>query len=86
MTTRDNRDYISVLLYSYYTTITGWGVLLSHNVICINNNTVIVVIMNIIIIILVVVILTIVFILFIIVTVKIALIASITVPYPCTPM
>ena len=25
---RDNRDYIRVLLYSYYTTITGWGVLL----------------------------------------------------------
>ena len=29
MTMRDNRDYISVLLYSsYYTTITGRGVLL----------------------------------------------------------
>ena len=27
MTIRDNRDYIRVLLYSYYTTITGWGVL-----------------------------------------------------------
>ena len=25
----DNKDYIGVLLYSYYTTITGWGVLLS---------------------------------------------------------
>ena len=25
---RDNKDYIRVLLYSYYTTITGWGVLL----------------------------------------------------------
>ena len=25
---RDNRDYIRVLLYSYYPTITGWGVLL----------------------------------------------------------
>ena len=25
---RDNRDYIRVLSYSYYTTITGWGVLL----------------------------------------------------------
>ena len=25
---RDNQDYIRVLLYSYYTTITGWGVLL----------------------------------------------------------
>ena len=24
-----NRDYIRVLLYSYYTTITGWGVLLT---------------------------------------------------------
>ena len=22
----DNQDYIRVLLYSYYTTITGWGV------------------------------------------------------------
>ena len=28
MTRRDNRDYIRVLLYSYYATITGWGVLL----------------------------------------------------------
>ena len=27
---RDNRDYIRVLLYSYYTTITGWGVLLCY--------------------------------------------------------
>ena len=25
VTIRDNRDYIRVLLYSYYTTITGWG-------------------------------------------------------------
>ena len=25
MATRDNRDYTRVLLYSYYTTITGWG-------------------------------------------------------------
>ena len=25
MTIRDNRDYIRVLLYSYNTTITGWG-------------------------------------------------------------
>ena len=24
----DNKDYIRALLYSYYTTITGWGVLL----------------------------------------------------------
>ena len=30
VTMRDNRDYIRVLLYSYYTTITGWGVLLRH--------------------------------------------------------
>ena len=28
VTIRDNKDYIRVLLYSYYTTITGWGVLL----------------------------------------------------------
>ena len=28
VTIMDNRDYIRVLLYSYYTTITGWGVLL----------------------------------------------------------
>ena len=28
VTIRDNRDYVRVLLYSYYTTITGWGVLL----------------------------------------------------------
>ena len=25
MTIRDNKDYIKALLYSYYTTITGWG-------------------------------------------------------------
>ena len=25
VTIMDNRDYIRVLLYSYYTTITGWG-------------------------------------------------------------
>ena len=24
----DNKDYVRVLVYSYYTTITGWGVLL----------------------------------------------------------
>ena len=30
VTIGDNRDYIGVLLYSYYTTITGWGVLLIH--------------------------------------------------------
>ena len=28
VTIRDNKDYIRVLLYSYYTTITGWGVFL----------------------------------------------------------
>ena len=26
----DNRDYLRVLFYSYYTTITGWGVLLRY--------------------------------------------------------
>ena len=30
MTIRENRDYIRVLLHSYYTTITGWGVLLGY--------------------------------------------------------
>ena len=25
MTIKDNGNYIRVLLYSYYTTITGWG-------------------------------------------------------------
>ena len=30
VTIRNNRDYIRVLLYSYYTTITGWGVLLIY--------------------------------------------------------
>ena len=30
VTIRDNRDYIRVLLYSYYTTIAGWGVLLVY--------------------------------------------------------
>ena len=25
MTIKDNKEYIGVLLYSYYTTITGWG-------------------------------------------------------------
>ena len=30
VTIRDNRDCIRVLLYSYYTTITGWGVLLKN--------------------------------------------------------
>ena len=29
VTIRDNKDYIRVFLYSYYMTITGWGVLLS---------------------------------------------------------
>ena len=30
VTTRDSKDYFRVLLYSYYPTITGWGVLLIH--------------------------------------------------------
>ena len=30
VTIGDNRDYIRVLLYSYYTTIIGWGVLLNE--------------------------------------------------------
>ena len=30
VTIGDNRDYIRVLLYSYYTTITGWGVHPKH--------------------------------------------------------
>ena len=30
VTLGDNRDYIRVLLYSYYATITGWGVLLMY--------------------------------------------------------
>ena len=29
VTVRDDKDYIRVLVYSYHTTITGWGVLLS---------------------------------------------------------
>ena len=32
VTIRDSRDYIRVLLYSYYTTITGGGVLLIHTI------------------------------------------------------
>ena len=28
---RDNKNVIRVLVYSYYTTITGWGVLLTQN-------------------------------------------------------
>ena len=28
----DNRDYIRVLLYSYYATVAGWGVLLRFRV------------------------------------------------------
>ena len=32
MTIGQNRDHIRVLLYSYYTTITGWGVLLSYSI------------------------------------------------------
>ena len=31
VTTRNSKDYIRVILYSYYTTITGWGVLLRNN-------------------------------------------------------
>ena len=30
VTIMDNRDYIRFLLYSYYTTITGWEVLLKY--------------------------------------------------------
>ena len=30
VTLRDNEDYIRVLSYSYYITITGWGVLLTN--------------------------------------------------------
>ena len=30
VTIRNSEDYIRVLLYSYYTTITGWGVLLNE--------------------------------------------------------
>ena len=30
MTERDNEEYFRVLLDSYYTTITGWGVLLRY--------------------------------------------------------
>ena len=30
VTIRDNKDYIRVLAYSYYATITGWGVLLRY--------------------------------------------------------
>ena len=25
VTVRDNKDYVRILLYSYYTGITGWG-------------------------------------------------------------
>ena len=32
MTIRNNNNYIRVLLYSYYTTVTGWGVLLTSMV------------------------------------------------------
>ena len=31
---RDNKDWIEVLLYSYCTTITGWGVLPRHSERC----------------------------------------------------
>ena len=30
VTIRDSQDYIGALLYSYFTTITGWGVLLGY--------------------------------------------------------
>ena len=30
VTRRHDKDYIRVLFYSYYTTITGWGVLLMY--------------------------------------------------------
>ena len=30
VTIMDNKDYIGVLLYSYYSTVTGWGVLLRY--------------------------------------------------------
>ena len=30
VTLRDNKDNIKVLFYSYYTTITGWGFLLTY--------------------------------------------------------
>ena len=30
VTIRDNKDYMRVLFYSYYTAITAWGVLLTH--------------------------------------------------------
>ena len=33
VTIMDNKDSIRVLLYSYYTTITGWGVLLRDHVV-----------------------------------------------------
>ena len=32
MTIRDSSNHIRVLLYSYYTTITGWGVLLNYHI------------------------------------------------------
>ena len=32
VTIRDDKDYIRALFYSYYTTITGWGVLLKDMV------------------------------------------------------
>ena len=31
VTIGDNRDYTRVLLYFYYTTITGWGVFLRYS-------------------------------------------------------
>ena len=32
MTIRDNRDYTRIVLYSYYTNITGWGVHLRQSI------------------------------------------------------
>ena len=34
VTLRDNKDYIKVLFFYYYTTITGWGLLLIYMYIC----------------------------------------------------
>ena len=37
VTIRDNRDYIGILLFSSYTTITGWGVLLKDHTLTLKN-------------------------------------------------
>ena len=34
VTIMDNKDYIRVLLYSYHTTLTGWGVLRRYIRLC----------------------------------------------------